>query len=492
MESLDYIFLVVYFLIIFMIGSFFSKSQKSLKDYFLGSRNIPWWAAAFSGMATIVSAIAYIGGVGLGFTSDFSFLQYRLGLPIAALVICVIILPFFYNLQLYSIYEYLEKRFNLAIRLIASGIFVIFKCCYLAIAIYAPALIIEVITGIDIVYIVLLTGIVTALYTLLGGIKSVIWTDTLQLFILLGGIIAVIFIAVSGVEGGMDTVLLVGREHEKFHYFNTSLSLTDTYTIWNGLIGGTFLMISQFGTDQAELQRFLTTSTLKRSILALVCSLLAATALGFLIFFEGVAIFAFYEQTGDANIEGNQVFVRFLVDELPVGVRGFLLAGLFAAAMSTISSVLNSLTTVTLSDFYQRLGGREPTVRMARLVTFGFGLVATLMACFGGLFGNVLEAAMATINFFGGGLVGLFLLGMLSKKATSRGALIGWLAGFLVVLPLATLTDLAYMWYSAVTATITFLVGYVVSLMKKQPLTAEQDKLIYRGRFLQFRKNSHI
>src|SRR3546814_1793542 len=127
----------------------------------------------------------------------------------------------------------------------------------------------------------------------------------------------------------MDTVLLVGREHEKFHYFNTSLSLTDTHTIWNGLIGGTFLMISQFGTDQAELQRFLTTSTLKRSILALVCSLLAATSLGFLIFFEGVAIFAFYEHTGDANIDGNQVFVRFLVVELTVGVSGFLLAGLW-------------------------------------------------------------------------------------------------------------------------------------------------------------------
>src|SRR5690606_18878776 len=183
MHALDYVFLGGYFLIVFLVGTYFSTSQRSLKDHFLGSRNIPWWAAAFSGIATVVSAISDIGGGGLGVGSDFLLLQYRLGLPIALLVICVIILPFFYNLQLYSIYEYLERRFNTTARLIASGIFLVFKCCYLAIAIYAPALIMEVVTGIDIIYIVLITGVATTLYTLLGGIKSVIWTDTLQLVI---------------------------------------------------------------------------------------------------------------------------------------------------------------------------------------------------------------------------------------------------------------------------------------------------------------------
>src|SRR5688500_103778 len=161
MQDVDYIIVAGYFLTIFLVAVLFSSSQKSLKDYFLGSRNIPWWAASFSGIATIVSAISYIGGVGLGFSSDFSFLQYRLALPLSILIIVIVILPFFYNLQLYSIYEYLEKRFSTSVRLIGSAIFIIFKCCYLALAIYAPAIIIEMVTGISITWIVLVTGIVT-------------------------------------------------------------------------------------------------------------------------------------------------------------------------------------------------------------------------------------------------------------------------------------------------------------------------------------------
>ncbi|HYH55798.1 MAG TPA: sodium/solute symporter, partial [Anseongella sp.] len=412
MQLFDYLVLGGYFLVIFLIGSYFSKSQKSLKDYFLGSRNIPWWAVAFSGIATVVSAISYIGAVGLGFSSDFSFLQYRLAIPIAIAVILAVILPFFYNLQLYSIYEYLEKRFNLTIRLLGSGIFILFKCCYLAIAIFAPALVIEVLTGIDLIWIVLLTGLVTTLYTLLGGIKSVIWTDALQLIILLGGIFLVIGTGVSGVEGGLSGVLETGKEFEKFRYLNPSFNLSDTYTVWNGLIGGAFLMISQFGTDQTEMQRFLTTRSLKKSNLALASSMVIAALLGFLIFFEGVAIFAFYEQRGQTDIEANQVLIKFIVEELPMGLKGFLLAGIFAAAMSTISSVLNSLTTVSLSDFYNRFKKRESSVSLARWVTLGFGLLATFLACFGNYFGNILETAMTVINFFGGGLVGLFLLGM--------------------------------------------------------------------------------
>ncbi|QEC52384.1 SSS family transporter [Anseongella ginsenosidimutans] len=479
MQLLDYCVLAGYFLVIFLIGSFFSTSQKSLKDYFLGSRNIPWWAVSFSGIATVISAISYIGAVGLGFSSDFGFLQYRLAIPIAILVIVVIILPFFYNLQLYSIYEYLEKRFNLTIRLLGSGIFILFKCCYLALAIFAPAIVIEVLTGINLIWIVLITGAVTTLYTLLGGIKSVIWTDALQLVILLGGIFLVIGISVEGVDGGLSGVLDTGKEFDKFRYLRPSLSLTETYTIWNGLIGGAFLMISQFGTDQTEMQRFLTTRSLKKANIALASSLLIAALMGFLIFFEGAAIFAFYEQRGQAGIEPNQVLVKFIVEELPTGVKGFLLAGILAAAMSTISSVLNSLTTVSLSDFYNRFKKREASVSLARMVTLGFGLLATFLACFGNYFGNILETAMTVINFFGGGLVGLFLLGMLSRKATPGGAMAGFIAGFVVILPVAAFTDVAYMWYSAITAICTYVVGLLVSRLSGTKPLPGQEALVY-------------
>ncbi|MEC3878971.1 sodium:solute symporter family transporter [Parapedobacter sp. 10938] len=480
MHKIDYIILITYFVGVLALAGFFSKSQKSLKDFFMASGNIPWWAAAFSGIATVASAISYIGGVGLGFSHDFSFLQYRLALPIAIAVICIIVLPFFYNLKLYSIYEYLEKRFNLAIRLLGSGLFILFKCCFLAIGIYAPAIIISVLTGFDIILIVLLTGVLTTLYTLMGGMKAVIWTDVPQLIIMLGGIFVIIGVGVAGVDGGFAEVMNIGREHNKFDYFNFSPKLTDTYTIWSGIIGGTFLIISQFGTDQSEMQRFLTVNSLRKSNIALITSVLFATLLGFLIFFEGSVLYAFYEQRGQADIATNEVFIRFVIEELPVGVRGFLIAALFAAAMSTISSVLNSLTTVFLSDFYNRFKEKEATVTLARVVTMAIGFFSTLLACLGGYLGNVLEAATTVINFFGGALVGVFLLGMINRKAGAKGALIGFLGGFVAVSMIAGLTDVSFMWYSAIGGTTTYILGSLVSFVLKERLRPDQSLLVYQ------------
>lgn len=479
MQLLDYVVLTSYFLIVILVAGFFSTSQKSLKDYFLGSRNIPWWAASFSGIATIASAISYIGAVGLGFSTDFSFLQYRLALPFAIFIICVVILPFFYNLRLYSVYEYLEKRFSLPVRLLGSALFILFKCCFLAIGIYAPAIIIGVLTGLDMIWIVLLTGCITTLYTLMGGIKAVIWTDSLQLFVLLGGIFLVIGTGIAGVDGGLSRVIELGQEAGKFRYFNLSFSLTDTYTLWGGIIGGTFLIISQFGTDQSELQRFLTVKSLRRSKLALISSLLVATLLGFLIFFEGAVLFAFYRQRAATDIPSNQVFIKFLLEELPVGIRGFLIAAVFAAAMSTISSVLNSITTVALSDFYNRFKETKAGVGTARILVSVFGVVCTLLACLGGYIGNILEAATTITNFFGGCLAGVFLLGMLSKKAGAKGALTGFLAGILFVSLIAGFTDIAYMWYSAFGAVFTYLSGWLSSRIGREKLSPEQHNLVF-------------
>lgn len=479
MHQIDYIILISYFVGVVVLAGFFSKSQRSLKDYLMGGGTIPWWAAAFAGIATVTSAISYIGAVGLGYSTDFSFLQYRLAIPIAIFVICVIILPFFFRLKLYSIYEYLEKRFNLTIRLVGSGLFILFKSCYLAIGIYAPAIILSTLTGMDITWIVLITGLVTTAYTMAGGMKAVIWTDVPQLLIMLGGIFVIIAVAVAGIEGGFSSVFEVAETHQKFRYFNTSTDLTDTYTIWSGIIGGTFLMISQFGTDQAEMQRFLTVDSLRKANYAFIASLLVATLIGFLIFFEGAVLFAFYQQRGQTDIATNQVFIRFVIDELPIGFRGFLIAALFAAAMSTISSVLNSLTTVTLSDFYNRFREKEASVKLARGVTLAIGIFSTLLACFGGLLGNLLEAATSVINFFGGALVGVFLLGMLSKRVGPKGALAGFLVGFATVIAVAGLTDISFMWYSAVGGITTLLVGNIVSAIVNERVSVDQQRLVY-------------
>jgi len=483
MHFIDYTILFCYFAGVVILAAFFSKSQKSLKDFLMGGGTIPWWAAAFAGIATITSAISYIGAVGLGFSTNFSFLQYRLALPIAILVICLIILPFFFNLRLYSIYEYLEKRFNLTVRLVGSGLFILFKSCFLAIGIYAPAIIISVLSGMDMLWVILITGVLTTLYTVAGGMKAVIWTDVPQLFIMLGGIFVIIGVAISHIDGGFSEVFALGAANGKFQFFNFSTDFTDTYTVWGGVIGGTFLIISQFGTDQAEMQRFLTVDSLKKSTYAFITSVLVATLIGFLIFFEGAVLFAFYSQRNQTDIESNQVFIRFVIDELPTGFRGFLVAALFAASMSTISSVLNSLTTVFLSDFYNRFKEKEATVLLARKVTLIIGLFSTLLACFGGYLGNILEASTTIINFFGGALVGVFLLGMLSRSAGPKGALVGFVAGFLMVTVLASFTDISYMWYSAVGGIVTIAAGVVMAIIFREPLTKEQKRLVFRWKW---------
>ncbi|MFC3196810.1 sodium/solute symporter [Parapedobacter deserti] len=482
MHVIDYIILFCYFTGIVVLATVFSKSQKSLKDFLMGGGTIPWWAAAFAGIATVTSAISYIGAVGLGFSSDFTFLQYRLALPIAILVICVVVLPFFFNLRLYSIYEYLERRFNLTVRLVGSGLFVLFKSCFLAIGIFAPAIIISVLSGIDMLWVILVTGVLTTLYTMVGGMKAVIWTDVPQLFIMLGGIFVIIAVAVSKIDGGFSEVLTMGAANDKFQFFNFSTDVTDTYTLLGGIIGGSFLIISQFGTDQAEMQRFLTVDSLKKSNYAFITSVLVASLIGFLIFFEGAVLFAFYKQQGRTDIDTNQVFIRFVIDELPTGFRGFLVAALFAASMSTISSVLNSLTTVVLSDFYNRFRKEEATVSFARKLTLGIGLFSTLLACFGGYLGNILEASMTVINFFGGALVGLFLLGMLSRRAGPTGALIGFTTGFLTVVAVASFTDVSYMWYSAIGGVVTIASGALVGVVLRESLREDQQLLVFGRR----------
>src|SRR5690606_29891816 len=222
MQTFDVVLVVAYFLAVVVVASKFSGSQKSLKEFLMGGGEIPWWAAAMAGIATVTSAISYIGAVGLGFSTDFSFLQYRLAVPIAVAIICIVVLPFFFKLRLYSIYEYLEKRFSPTLRLLASGLFISFKCTFLAVGIYAPALVLSVLTGVDPLWIVLITGVVTTCYTLMGGLKAVIWTDVPQLLIMMGGIFVVIFVAISKIDGGFHQVFDVAHQYGKFDYFNFS------------------------------------------------------------------------------------------------------------------------------------------------------------------------------------------------------------------------------------------------------------------------------
>lgn len=477
MSPWDYSIVGIYFLVILLMGGVFFRGQKSLREYFLGSRNIPWWAAACSGIATMASAVGYLGAPGQAFKSDLSYLQLRLAvLPVMALV-CLLFIPFFYRLDVYTAYEYLEKRFDLKTRLLASTLFMLLKCFYLGIVIYAPAIVVTQMMGLPLMWVILVTGAVTTFYTMLGGMRAVIWTDSMQLGVLMAGVAVAVFTIVGRVEGGVWRVFEVAQAEGKLRILDTSLNFQTEFTLWGGLIGGTFFLLSQYGVDQAELQRFLTTSSIRNSRRAVISTLIVTSIYGTFLFLLGSALYVFYLQHPEKNglaINPDRVFPKFIIEELPAGIRGLVIAGVFAAAMSTVSSVLNSLTTVTLSDFYNRLSRNSATVRLARAVTIGIGVLGTLIALYGESFGGILVASGRISTFFGGSLAGVFLLGMLSKRATGTGAVLGALCGFAGVAALAAFTSVSWVWHAAFSAGIACAAGTLFSRMFAAP---EQDKL---------------
>jgi len=483
MTPLDYAVIALYLAGTMALGSWFSKGQTSLKEFFLGSRNIPWWAAAFSGVATMISGASYLGGPGQAFKADFTFLQYRLATPFAIAVVCLVLIPFFYRLNLYSAYEYLERRFDLKTRTLASVLFLLLKCFYMGIVIYAPSLIMAEMTGLPLTGIVLATGVLTTAYTMLGGMRAVIWTDTMQLVVLLGGLTFSAWLLAARIVGGLSGFLHAASDAGKLRFFDFSSSLVSEVTLWGGLVGGLFFMLSQYGVDQSELQRFLTTSSVRRSRMAVISAMLAGVAVGFLLFFIGAALFVFYSQNpakGGLGINPDRAFPKFIIEELPSGVTGLVIAGVFAASMSTISAVLNSLTTVALSDLYHCFTARQATVAGARRVTFGFGLLCTLIALFAGRFGTILAATAKLTNFFGGTLVGVFLLGMLVNRANGWGAFLGALSGFGSVMVISFVTPVSWMWYGALSAIIAFASGALFSLLFAPPAGERIDGLTIR------------
>ena len=481
MTWIDYTILIVYALGITLAGGMFAGQQRSLKEFFLADRNIPWWAAAFSGIATIVSAISYLGAPGQAFRADLTFLQYRLVVPIVLLIICVVFIPFFHRLELFTAYEYLERRFDLKTRLFASVLFLLFKCAYLGIGIYAPALVIAGMTDIPFSVLVIASGLITTAYTMMGGMRAVIWTDAIQLVVLVFGLFVAAWVIGARIDGGWGTVMTVASDAGKLRFFDFSFSLQNELTLWASLLGGMVLLLNQYGVDQAEIQRFLTTSSVRKSQAAVASAMIFASIIGVGLFFVGIGLFVFYQQFPDKGgfaIAPDRVFPKFIAEELPTGLKGLLLAGVFSAGMSTVSSVLHSLSTVTMADFFVRRG-KAPTVAAARLATIGFGVLCTAIALIADRFGNLLVVSTTVNNLFGGPLVGVFLLGLLTRRANGTGTCIGAGIGFASAVLIAALTDVSWMWYGFFSVVITMGVALIASPAFPAP-SAENLRLVYQ------------
>lgn len=478
MEIIDYVVILVYVGIVVVLGSSFFSKEKSLKDYLLGGRNIPWWAAALSGLA--ISTGSLLGAPGQAFKSDFSYMQYRLVLPIAIAINVFIIIPTYYKMNLVSVYEYLERRFDLKTRLFASGLFIVLKCFFLGLVIYSSALVVAEISGANLHLIILLIGVVATIYTMLGGIEGVIWTDVLQMIVLFGGVIAAIWVVASRIDGGMSGVFAIASAEGKLNFFNTSTSLTEEFTLWNGLLGGTFIMLALNGVDQSETQRFLTTPTLRQSQVAIAATMVTNTIYGISVYSLGILLYVFYLQhpdKGGLGINPDRVFPKFMVEELPSGITGLVVAAVFSAGMSSMAAVLSSQSTAVLEDFYGRLTGKQTTIKMARIGIVVFGVISTIVATQVSALGTILVASNKLVTFFGGTLVGTFLLGMLTKRANGWGAFLGAITGMIGVALLSSLTSVAFLWYGVFSATLAFGSGYIYSFFFKKSEKEEAQEI---------------
>jgi len=376
------------------------------------------------------------------------------------------------------------------VRTLASASFIARIVLWLALATYAPALALEQATGLPLWFTILCTGVLTTFYTTLGGMKAVIWTDVMQLVVLFAGQLIIALSAVARVPGGLGHVVELAREGGKL---DVSLSLDPTVrvTLWAALFGSAFMHLVQMATDQVSVQRYLTAKSLKEAQRGLWLKLGLVLPVTAVFYGTGVILYAFYRVHGDPLAAGkirrpDQILPYFVVTELPAGFPGLFIAAIYAASMSTISAGINSLTSASLVDFYQRLW-RNPDLsetsqlRLARRLTLAYGAIVIGLAFLVQRMGTLLEASNSVIGLVGGPMLGLFFLGILVRRATARGALAGWVAGLAVLLPVCFATRISFLWYTLIGCASTMAVGFLVSLAEPAPPPEKLDGLTWGG-----------
>jgi sodium-coupled monocarboxylate transporter 8/12 len=485
---LDYAVFAGYLLLTAAIGLWFVRGQRNLDEYFLAGRSMGSVVVAMTILAALFSGISFLAAPSEGYANGLAYYLVNLGFLVATPLTTLVFLRFYYNSRFFTAYQYLEERFSVHLRTLASGSFIARVLLWLAAATYAPALALEQATGMPLWFTILCTGVVTTIYTTFGGMRAVIWTDVMQLIVLFGGQLAIALIAVSRVPGGWEQVYELGRQGGRLN-IDLSWDPTVRITLWGLLIGSAFMHLVQMATDQVSVQRYLTATSLKVAQRGLWLKLIMVLPVTAVFYGTGLVLYAFYQVHGDPLLAGkitkaDQILPYFVVHELPHGFPGLFIAAIYAASMSTISAGINSLTSASLVDFYQRLW-RNPDLseknqlRLARTLTFAYGAIVILLAFLVERLGTLLEATNKVISLIGGPLIGLFLLGMLFRRSTARGALIGWLTGLAATAWVCFGTKISFMWFAATGCLVTLIVGYIASCFGRPPTDKQLDGLTW-------------
>jgi sodium-coupled monocarboxylate transporter 8/12 len=486
-SALDYSIFALYLLATVAIGMFFARGQRDLNEYFLAGRGMGSVIVAMTVLAALFSGISFLAAPSEGYANGPVFYLVNVAFFIATPLTVLVFLPFYYNSKFFTAYQYLEARFSVQVRTLASVSFIVRVLLWLAAATYAPALALEQATGMPLWFTILCTGVLTTLYTTFGGMRAVIWTDVLQLVVLVGGQFAIALVAISRVPGGVEKVIALGREGGRLD-LSLSPDPTVRVTLWGLLIGAAFMHLIQMATDQVSVQRYLSASSLKVAQRGLWLKLFMTLPVTAVFYGTGLVLYAFYQVHGDPLVAGkitkaDQILPYFVVNELPRGLPGLFIAAIYAASMSTISAGINSLTSASLVDFYQRLW-RKPDLSersqltIARWLTLGYGSLVIVLAFLVQRLGTLLEATNKVIGLVGGPLLGLFFLGILTKRATARGALVGWAAGLAMTLWICFGTKVSFLWYAMSGSLTTVLVGGLMSLFDPPPERAKTQGLV--------------
>jgi len=467
LNTLDFGIIAVYLAGITLFGLRFRKRQRSLRDYFLADRNIPWWAIALSIVAAETSTLTIISIPGLAYQSDFSFLQVVLGYVIGRVIISFVLLPHYFRGDLYTAYELMERRFGQRLRSITAGLFLITRAVAEGVRVYAVSIVVAIALGTGQITSIAIITALTLIYTFEGGLTAVIWTDVVQTAIYVGGTLVGLVTILHLVPGGWPAIHHIAANAGKLRMFDFDLSLTRPYTFWAGLIGGAFLTTASHGTDQLIVQRLLAARNQKQSASALLSSGLAIFFQFALFLLVGVMLFAFYQSPVENFGKADRIYPTFIVSHMPHGISGLLIAAILAAAMSNLSAALNSLSSSSIMDFYVRMrpaADERERIRLSRLATFIWALVMFGIAVLSlQKVGHVIETGLQIASVAYGALLGAFLLGVLTRRANEMGAMIGMLCGFALELYLWLWSPVAWTWWVAIGTVVTFGVGYGVS-----------------------------
>lgn len=560
MKLLDWIVVGAYLFYVIWDGIRMTKHSGNVEGYFLANRSLPWWAVGLSVMATQLSAITLVGATGQAYTDGMRFIQFYYGLPLAMVILCVTAVPFFYRAKVFTAYEYLENRFDLKTRTLTSFFFLISRGLGVGVVIAAPSVILSIVLGWSEITTIFVMGLSTTIYTMIGGVQAVTWTDVKQMIVIFFGLGVVLVIVMSSFPEGVsatDGLQLAGITG-KLTTVDTSFDLKEKYTIWSGMIGALFLFLSYFGCDQSQVQRFLTAKSVSEGRTSILMSAFLKIPMQFMILLIGVMVFVFYqfqappmvfnqveeqkavaansaqyqtiqteyqalhaarekaaidflavEKSGadetaitaarqnyvQANEKFNEsrkkatefikttndnksfndvnyVFPMFIIQNMPMGVVGLIIAAIFAAAMSSVSAELNSLATATTIDFYRRHFNPDGTdkqyVFFGRIATGLWGIFACIVAVYSTNLGSLIEVVNTFGSFFYGSLLGVFVLAFVVKRARARGAFFGILFGITSVWIASKFTEIEFLWFNVIGCVVTVIAGYLISLTVRE------------------------